>query len=147
MDDFNKARFFRREKAVLICLDGFKGCVRPVRFWLSESLFTGSCHRVLHYHPFYPCMVLGYLSYIPIGFALFCMFSRNIYKRQAENQKFLQISAPVIKWFRTKSARAKDSAHKYYACPKCKQTCRVPSGKGKIQITCPKCGEKFIKKT
>lgn len=25
MDDFNKARFFRREKAVLICLDGFKG--------------------------------------------------------------------------------------------------------------------------
>lgn len=96
---------------------------------------------------FTPVWYLGYLSYIPIGFALFRMFSRNIYKRQAENQKFLQISAPVIKWFRTKSARAKDSAHKYYACPKCKQTCRVPSGKGKIQITCPKCGEKFIKKT
>ena len=37
--------------------------------------------------------------------------------------------------------------HKYYACPRCRQTVRVPRGKGKISITCPKCKEKFIKKT
>ena len=43
--------------------------------------------------------------------------------------------------------RLKDREHKYFACPKCKQSVRVPKGKGKIAITCPKCREKFVKKT
>ena len=43
--------------------------------------------------------------------------------------------------------RLKDRQHRYFACPKCRQTVRVPRGKGKISITCPKCREKFIRKT
>ena len=38
-------------------------------------------------------------------------------------------------------------AHRYYKCPKCRQSVRVPRGKGKISITCPRCREKFIRKT
>ena len=68
--------------------------------------------------------------------SLFRCFSRNTYKRYNENRRFLLLVD-----------RIKDRAHRYYACPKCRQTVRVPRGKGKIAITCPKCREKFIKKT
>ena len=43
--------------------------------------------------------------------------------------------------------RIKDKEHRHYDCPKCRQPVRVPRGKGKIAITCPKCKEKFIRKT
>lgn len=45
------------------------------------------------------------------------------------------------------AVRADAKTHRRFRCPKCHQKVRVPRGKGKIQITCPKCGEKFIKKT
>ena len=64
------------------------------------------------------------------------MFSRNTYARYEENRKFLRFFD-----------RLKDREHRYFSCPKCQQPVRVPRGKGKIAITCPKCREKFIKKT
>ncbi len=78
----------------------------------------------------------GVLSYIPLFWAIFRMYSRNISRRRQENQKFLQLFN-----------RLKDRTHRYFACPKCRQKVRVPKGKGKISITCPKCHEKFTKKT
>jgi len=75
-------------------------------------------------------------SYVMLGLSLFRCFSRNTYKRYQENRRFLLIVD-----------RVKDRQHRYYSCPKCRQTVRVPRGKGKIAITCPKCREKFIKKT
>ena len=78
---------------------------------------------------------------------LFRMFSRNLYKRRAENQKW------VNWWWRVKSnnagakARHADKDHKYFTCKQCKTICRVPVGKGKIIITCPKCGAQIQAKT
>ena len=43
--------------------------------------------------------------------------------------------------------RIKDREHRYFDCPKCRQPVRVPRGKGKIMITCPKCKERFQRKT
>lgn len=43
-------------------------------------------------------------------------------------------------------AQAADKDHKYFFCPKCGQSVRVPKGAGKIRVKCPKCGEKFEKK-
>lgn len=71
-----------------------------------------------------------------LGYSLARSLSRNVYARQKENR-----------WFRRQWARLRDRNSRYYACPKCRQTVRVPRGKGKISIRCPKCGEKFIKKT
>ena len=68
--------------------------------------------------------------------AIFRTFSRNTYKRYRENRRFLMMLD-----------RIKDREHRYYDCPRCRQQIRVPRGKGKIAITCPKCKEKFIKKT
>ena len=77
------------------------------------------------------------LAYYGLMFwALFRMFSRNTYARYEENRKFLRFFD-----------RLKDREHRYFNCPKCQQPVRVPRGKGKIAITCPKCREKFIKKT
>ena len=81
-------------------------------------------------------MALTTLSYILMIWAIFRMFSRNTYKRYQENRKFLRFIE-----------RIKDREHRYFDCPRCHQPVRVPRGKGKIAITCPKCKEKFIKKT
>ena len=79
---------------------------------------------------------LTLLSYATMFVAIFRMFSRNINKRYQENRRFLRF------W-----ERLKDRKHRYYSCPRCRQPVRVPKGKGKIAITCPRCKEKFIKKT
>lgn len=81
-------------------------------------------------------LIFTVLSYVLMGIAIFRMLSRNTYKRYQENRKYLR--------FRE---RLRDREHRYYDCPRCHQPIRVPRGKGKISITCPKCKEKFIKKT
>ena len=43
--------------------------------------------------------------------------------------------------------RLRDRQNRYFTCPRCRQVVRVPRGKGRINIRCPKCGEQFIKKT
>ena len=81
-------------------------------------------------------LLLTAVSYGLMFWALFRSFSRNTYQRYQENRKFLQFFD-----------RLKDRDHRYYDCPKCRQVVRVPRGKGKIAITCPKCRERFVKKT
>ena len=81
-------------------------------------------------------LVFTLLAYTLMGIAIFRALSRNTYKRYRENRRFLQL------W-----DRMKDREHRYFTCPKCRQSVRVPKGKGKIAITCPKCKERFVKKT
>ncbi len=81
-------------------------------------------------------LALALLSYGCLGVALFRCFSRNTYKRYQENRRYL--------FWREK---LRDKEHKYFKCPHCRQSVRVPKGKGRISITCPKCREKFVKKT
>ena len=87
------------------------------------------------------------LLYLSAVLLLFRMFSKNLPKRQAENQRFVS-----WRWRaknRSASARARhaDKDHKYFTCKHCKAICRVPVGKGKIIITCPKCGAQIQAKT
>ncbi|MCL2125233.1 MAG: hypothetical protein FWH33_04500 [Oscillospiraceae bacterium] len=91
---------------------------------------------------------LFYVSYAILALALFRMLSRNITRRRAENDKFIRYWWPV----RTKLNRSRANikhrkTHKFIKCRGCGNTLRVPKGKGKLQITCPKCAERFIKKT
>ena len=79
---------------------------------------------------------LTVIAYILMGTVLFRMLSRNTYKRYQENRKFLRF------W-----ERLKDKEHKHFDCPRCRQPVRVPRGKGKIAITCPRCKERFIRKS
>ncbi|MFG6356695.1 MAG: hypothetical protein K1W26_07730 [Acetatifactor sp.] len=76
------------------------------------------------------------------------MFSRQIGKRAAENQKYLRLEWKLrAKWQRRKQALAQNKTHRVYKCPSCRQKIRVPRNRGRIAITCRKCGTEFIKKT
>jgi hypothetical protein len=81
-------------------------------------------------------LLLWLISYVLMIWAIFRMLSRNTYRRYQENRRFLQIMDGI-----------RDREHRYYNCPTCRQRVRVPRGKGKIDISCPKCREKFIRKT
>ena len=101
--------------------------------WVGVGLMVLSLF--LQRVPFVPLM-LCLLSYGLMFWAIFRTLSRNTYKRYQENRRYLRLLE-----------RLKDRGHKHFDCPRCKQPVRVPRGKGKIAITCPKCREKFIKKT
>ncbi len=74
------------------------------------------------------------------------MFSRNIQARYQENIKFYNMKNKFFGFFKKqKSYMEQRKTYHIYKCPTCKQKIRIPKGKGKIAITCPKCKTEFIK--
>lgn len=88
------------------------------------------------------------LAVIGIVYNYFRMFSKNISKRYAENQKYLTMTAGIRRKLASwKSQLAQRKIYHIYRCPGCKQKIRVPRGRGKIEIRCPKCNARFVKKS
>lgn len=93
---------------------------------------------------------LQIFSWISLGLIIYSYFrlmSRNLAARSAENQKYLDITDRILGVFRSGTRHAADRTHRYFKCPGCGQTVRVPRGKGNIEIRCPKCGTTFIRRT
>lgn len=79
-------------------------------------------------------------------FAYYRVFSKNHQKRYQENMKYLQIKNKVVAWFHSEQSIMKQrKTHHIYKCPTCNQKIRIPKGKGRICITCPKCKTEFTK--
>lgn len=99
--------------------------------------------------------ILSFLASFCLVYSIYRMYSRNISARYQENQKFLpywnKISRHTLRvklWFQQQSQKWRDrKTHRYFTCPTCKQVLRVPKGKGKIKISCPKCKAELIRKT
>lgn len=99
--------------------------------------------------------IFYWLSLIGMVLLYFRMFSRNTYKRAAENEAYLRITDRIRGFFtrsgkgggRSGAGRNTDAMHRVFPCPSCRQKIRVPKGKGKIAIRCPKCGAEFVKRT
>ena len=92
--------------------------------------------------------VLNTVGLAAIIYTYFRIFSRNIQKRYDENQKYLSMTANLRQRLkREKNIMAQRKTHHIYTCPSCGQKIRVPRGKGKIEIDCPKCHTKFVKKS
>ena len=91
--------------------------------------------------------LISSLGMVCIFIGILRMMSRKIDRRRAENAKFLRLMAPANRWFKLQRTKAKDKDHRYFKCPNCSQTLRVPRGKGKITITCRACGTSFQEKT
>lgn len=97
------------------------------------SIVKGSLGGVLY------IAVIALLVYI-----YFRMLSRNVYRRQDENGKFLRARQKFRTKFRLLSERWKQRKdYKFFICPSCRATLRVPKGRGKIKIVCRKCGTSF----
>lgn len=89
-----------------------------------------------------------YLSAALLIFCYYRTFSRNISKRTEENYKFYTLKDRVDNKFKGwKEQWANRKVYHYYRCPQCRQKLRVPRGRGRIQISCPRCGTQFIKKS
>lgn len=83
-----------------------------------------------------------------IIYTYYRIFSKQIYKRAAENEKYLKAVAKLKKAFRIqKKAAGQRKYYRFFKCPGCKQTIRIPKGHGRIEIRCPKCGCRFVKKS
>ena len=93
-----------------------------------------------------PLVICEVLLWVLMVYILFRMFSKNLPKRREENQKFMSWVWKTRNSAAGAKARRADKEHKYFTC-KCGAVCRVPVGKGKIVITCPKCGAKIEAKT
>ncbi len=88
------------------------------------------------------------LSWAAIIGCYFRMFSKNITKRYAENQAYLAKTYKIRCFFQRQKGRFQQRRlYHIYKCPGCSQKIRIPRGKGKIEVRCPKCGATFIKKS
>lgn len=81
-------------------------------------------------------------------YSYFRLFSKNYTRRYAENQLFLKSTEGIRQFFNTQKRMMRQrKTHHIYKCPNCKQKIRIPKGKGKIAVKCPKCSTEFIKQS
>ena len=92
--------------------------------------------------------MLNLVVYAHLILDIFRMLSKNHSARYAENQKYLQLTAKFRYWLdQQKKLWQERKYHHIYTCPKCKQKIRIPKGKGKIMVCCPKCHFEFQKRS
>lgn len=112
------------------------------KFILSLSLI------LLIINLFVKTAALSAAALVLIIYSYYRIFSRDVRARYAENKKFLTSLDPLRrKFFSSKNKYDNRKVYKYIKCPKCKFEMKVPKNKGKIRVTCKKCGEKFIVKS
>ena len=119
--------------------------------------------------------VFYFLVWAVIVYSYYRMFSKNIEKRYNENTRYLQLKEKVLGFFGGRKSSGgyygsnasekrdswqnsggsrpnnptmrSDKEHRIFRCPGCDQRVRVPRGRGKIEITCPRCSQKFVKRS
>ena len=97
--------------------------------------------------PFTGLYQLIYLSYGLYGWFLFRFFSKNKYKRQEENRKFMVFFRNAVLKTKQFFRRLKGmKQYKYFRCPQCKTLLRLTRGTGEKEIHCPRCSHEFHKK-
>lgn len=91
---------------------------------------------------------LWYLAIAIIIYAYFRIFSKNLDRRRAENAAYLRAKGKFTGGFKNRRERlGQRREYKFFKCPSCKAMLRVPRGKGKVRVTCRKCGNAFERKT
>ena len=92
--------------------------------------------------------ILSLVAVAILIYIYYRMFSKNFQKRYEENQKYLKYSYKVYVWRdKQKKKWQQLKAYHIYKCPTCRQKIRIPRGKGRVAISCPKCHNEFIKKS
>ena len=79
-----------------------------------------------------------------LGLSTYRLLSKNIYKRQKENQIFLKLIDKPKKFINLQKCKIRDrKTHVYRKCPACKNNLRLPKQKGKHTVVCPCCKNRF----
>ena len=83
-----------------------------------------------------------------LGFTYYRMFSSDLIRRSDENARYFRIRERVLSALRVRKEQwVQRKDYKFFVCPACKATLRVPKGRGKIKIVCRKCGNSFMGKS
>lgn len=99
----------------------------------------------------------GIFTLLGAVFIVLCymrVFSRKLDKRKKENDFYMRYMGRVVKvvrlWklmLKMQIRSMKDKEYKYFVCSSCRQIIRIPKGKNKISVRCPKCSKTYIKRT
>ena len=134
--------------------DGFLLCPNFPALTLFYPILASISLLSIAFYILHSCVPDIYLGKLEFTLAIdpILKFSKNIYKRAAENEKYLQFISRFKRkngsttYNNTQNAEQK-KYYKYFKCPGCSQKIRIPRGHGKIEIKCPKCNTKFIRKS
>lgn len=92
--------------------------------------------------------ILSPVALVLLGFTYYRMFSRDLIRRSDENARYFRIRERVLSVLRVRKEQwVQRKDYKFFVCPACKATLRVPKGRGKIKIVCRKCGNSFTGKS
>lgn len=92
--------------------------------------------------------ILSPIALVLLGFTYYRMFSRDLIRRSDENARYFRIRERVLSALRVRKEQwVQRKDYKFFVCPACKATLRVPKGRGKIKIVCRKCGNSFMGKS
>lgn len=92
--------------------------------------------------------IIGLVELAGLVYCYYRILSRDIYKRQKENAWYLQKKADVRRWLASLKDRWQQRRdYRFFRCPSCHALLRVPKNKGKLVLTCRKCGNRFERKT
>ncbi|MDO4182315.1 MAG: hypothetical protein Q4E12_01730 [Coriobacteriia bacterium] len=92
--------------------------------------------------------IITLLTFALLIYATFRQFSKNIYKRQAENARFMELTEKPRRFFQLTYKRIKNrKTTAYFTCEDCGAVYSLPKGKGKLKASCPKCHKQTIRNT
>ena len=88
--------------------------------------------------------VLSALGLALVIYGVWRTLSKDTQRRARENAAFVRRLGPVRRWVQNPKAAFEEArSFKHAKCPNCGQGVRVPRGKGKVRVTCPRCGTRF----
>jgi hypothetical protein len=120
-------------------------------FMIGRNGFDPLCKLLLYIaaivfvvNIFLETLYFACVSLILVGYAIFRIFSRNIYQRKKECDAYLNFIKRFKNYFALKRVKWRDrKTHVFRKCPKCKNVLRLPKKKGKHTVNCPACRNKF----
>ena len=102
------------------------------------------CSILIVINVFVGSIIISLLEFALFCYALYRVMSKNIYKRQSENEKFISLIEKPKKFFNLQKRRIIDrKTHVYKKCPACKNNLRLPKEKGEHTVVCPCCKARF----
>lgn len=114
---------------------------------LSKDIVIVSCVCLI-FSMLLGSSVLDLVAVLLLVYGYSRVFSKNLNARYNENQRYLGLLNKIKYQFdKVKYRMNQEKTHHIYKCPSCGQKIRVPRGKGKISIRCPKCATEFVKKS
>lgn len=102
------------------------------------------CFVIIIINLFINSLILSFVESCLFAYAFYRVMSRNVYKRQRENEKFNLFIDKQKKFFNLQKCKLRDrNTHVYKKCPTCKNNLRLPKQKGKHTVACPCCQTRF----